>query len=100
MVTMLKRLTLAGTPDPCEEKVSLRELEIVKLIACGYSNEQIAARLKGNLRYKGKPVSRRTVQAHVHLLFKRCQVKDRTSLVIRFIQERLLDPGDIELMPP
>ena len=61
--------TLAGRPP-----LSERELEVVRLMAAGQTNAEIARRLQ---------VSPNTAKAHVHHVLRKLGVADRTSAVAR-----------------
>ena len=55
-----------------EEKLSEREIEILKLIACGYSSPEIASYLK---------ISTLTVSTHVKNMYRKLQAKTRAHAV-------------------
>jgi DNA-binding NarL/FixJ family response regulator len=59
----------------CEERTDLtaREIEVVRLLVDGLTNEQIAERLM---------VSRRTVQAHLSNAMRRTSTRSRTQLAV------------------
>ncbi|WP_073090261.1 LuxR family transcriptional regulator [Thermosyntropha lipolytica] len=59
--------------------LSLRELEIAKLVLAGMSNKEIA-------NYLG--ISEKTVKVHVGSILKKLQLKDRKQLII-FCQQQL-----------
>lgn len=69
---------LAGTAE-----LTGRELDVVRLVAEGWSNDEIAARLS---------VSRKTVEAYLTRLFERWQVATRTELALYAEREGWLDP--------
>lgn len=56
-----------------EHRVSVREIEVIKLIIMGLTNKEIAIRLN---------ISEKTVKAHVSNILKKLHVKDRMHLVI------------------
>lgn len=64
--------------------LTARELDIVRLVAAGFSNDEIAARLA---------LSRKTVEAYLTKLFERWQVGTRTELALRAEREGWLDAG-------
>lgn len=64
---------------------SARELEVVRLVAAGGSNEGVATALE---------IESATVESHLRRLFARCGVANRTELVVFAIRE-----GWIELPP-
>lgn len=53
-----------------------RQQQIARLVCCGCSNRQIAARLA---------ISRHTVRTHQRCLFERLDVHDRVGLVVRLV---------------
>ncbi len=55
-----------------EEKLSEREIEILKLIACGYSSPEISTQLK---------ISTMTVSTHVKNMYRKLQAKTRAHAV-------------------
>lgn len=67
--------------------LTLRELDILTLVAIGLSNENIAVRLD---------ISKRTIQKHVENLFGKMQLWSRTALASYAVQQglcRLPTPG-------
>lgn len=69
--------TLAGASP-----LTARELELVRLVAEGWSNDEVAARLS---------MSRKTVEAYLTRLFERWAVATRTELALRAEREGWLD---------
>ena len=61
-----------------------RELEVVKLVASGSGNEEIAERLVLSLK---------TVESHLRRLFNRYGVMNRTELAVLALREGWVDPG-------
>ena len=53
------------------ENLTARELEIFKLIAKGYSNEEIAKELF---------ISKHTVKMHISIMFQKLGIKNRCEL--------------------
>ncbi len=64
-----------------------RELEVVRLVALGRSNEEIAARLV---------LSPLTAKTHVHRAMTKLGVRDRAQLVVIGYQSGLVRPGERE----
>ncbi|MCL6560631.1 MAG: response regulator transcription factor, partial [Firmicutes bacterium] len=65
--------------------LTLREKEVLQLIVNGYSNKEIAGKLKITLR---------TVKAHVSSILMKLNVNDRTQAAVLAIQEKLVKPGN------
>jgi two-component system nitrate/nitrite response regulator NarL len=74
--TLLRRVSSlgAGRPSPAEPALTVREHQIVELIADALSNKEIATRL-------GIEVA--TVKNHVHNILEKLQVSRRTEAVAR-----------------
>lgn len=71
----------------CQNCVSLREIEVIRLVVDGHSNQEIAERLG---------VSRRTVQAHLANAMNKTGTRTRTQLAVYALRAGLvpLDPND------
>jgi NarL family two-component system response regulator LiaR len=78
--------TLPPTPEPLTE----RELGVLKLVAKGYSNEEIAETLV---------VSERTARGHVSSILNKLHLANRTQAALYALREGLasLDHGDEKL---
>lgn len=59
-------------------KLSKRELEILELISCGYSDKEIAYNLS---------ISARTVQTHVTRIVVKLGARNRTNAVANYIRQ-------------
>lgn len=59
-------------------KLSKRELEILELISCGYSDKEIAYNLS---------ISARTVQTHVTRIVIKLGARNRTNAVANYIRQ-------------
>jgi DNA-binding NarL/FixJ family response regulator len=80
-----QRLVAQALSTPAEEptppgELTTRELEILKLIAAGLSNSEIAARLV---------VSRATVKTHINHIFQKTGSRDRAQAVRYAYEHRL-----------
>ena len=62
----------ASAPQPLIEPLSERELEVLRLIAAGYSNQEIADRLI---------IAQGTVKRHINNIYGKLQVGSRTQAV-------------------
>lgn len=71
----------------CQSSLSLRELEVIRLVVDGLGNQQIADRLG---------LSRRTVQAHIAKAMSKTGTKTRTQLAVSALRSGLvaLNPDD------
>jgi non-specific serine/threonine protein kinase len=65
------------------EPLTARELDVLRLLAQGFSNPQIAERLV---------ISRRTVDAHLQSVYAKLGVKSRDAAVRVAAELRLLEP--------
>jgi DNA-binding NarL/FixJ family response regulator len=63
-------------------RLSERELDVVRLVVDGRSNDEIAARLG---------IGAKTVESHLRRLFERLDVASRTELATRALREGWLD---------
>lgn len=72
-----------GQNDKSPDQISPREMEVLKLIAQGLGNKEIAAQLF---------ISERTVKTHVTHLLEKLDMRDRTQLAIYAIQNKLISP--------
>ena len=75
---MLDRRPIAGRADALPDDLTPREAEVLKLVAAGMSNAEIAAALF---------VSNATVKTHINHIFAKIGVSDRAQAV-RYAYER------------
>ena len=78
------RPTSAELPSSVLAGLTARELEVLRLVAEGLSNQQIAARLV---------VTEETVQTHVSHMLRKLGLRDRTQAVITAYESGLVVPG-------
>jgi DNA-binding NarL/FixJ family response regulator len=74
---------LDAGPDELEE-LTRREREVMSLVACGLSNEEIAERLV---------VTRATAKTHVSRALSKLHARDRAQLVVMAYESGLVRPG-------
>ena len=79
----LMREVAAGAREKHADGLTARELEVLKALARGMSNKEIAAELG---------VAEKTVKTHVSSILRKLQVADRTQAALYAVRERLSDP--------
>ena len=82
MNKMMKQMRSGHVPH---EDLTEREMEILLLLAKGYSNQEIADELY---------IALKTVKTHVSNLLSKLEVHDRTQAVIYAFEHRLIAPGE------
>ena len=80
-------LTTAGhlvttTPRPAPMGLSDREVEVLRLVAQGFTNAEIASRLG---------ISRRTAEHHVQHIYTKIGASSRAAAALFAVEHRLLD---------
>lgn len=80
---LLSRFLHKTEPDKTKslDILTEREIEVLKALAKGYSNQQIAEELY---------ISQRTVQNHLHNIYNKLGINGRTEAVIYAIQEGII----------
>lgn len=63
---------MAGGESHTQDSLSLRELQVVELVAAGLSNQQIAEQLE---------ISKRTVDNHISNILNKTKSQNRVALV-------------------
>lgn len=73
--------TQRGGVSDGEEELSPREIEVLQLVARGYANKEIAARLT---------ITEATVKTHLAHIFQKLGVNDRTEAVTTAVQRNII----------
>ncbi len=81
------RVTTAPTQPTGEEPLAERDVEILRLLAQGQSNQEIADQLS---------ISEKTVRNRLSLVFRRFHLKNRTEAALYAMQQGLVGPPDSE----
>jgi DNA-binding NarL/FixJ family response regulator len=79
---VLEMLTGTTTPKEFYDGLTVRELEILKMLATGIANKQIAYKLK---------ISDKTVRNHVSNMYEKLQIFDRSQAVLYAVRKGLVD---------
>jgi len=88
---LLKRAMVAPVEEhKASEILSERESEILKLVAMGMSNKEIAEKLF---------LSERTIKAHLTNIFNKLNVASRSEAIVKGLQWRLVTLKNTEDMP-
>jgi DNA-binding NarL/FixJ family response regulator len=79
---VLEMLTGTATPKEFYDGLTNREIEILKLLASGMANKQIAYRLK---------ISEKTVRNHVSNTYEKLGIYDRSQAVLYAVKKGLVE---------
>ncbi len=79
---VLEMLTGTTTPKEFYDGLTNREIEILKLLASGMANKQIAYRLK---------ISEKTVRNHVSNTYEKLNIYDRSQAVLYAVRKGLVE---------
>jgi len=79
---VLDLLTGASTPKEIYDGLTGREIEILKLIATGKPNKQIAYTLK---------ISEKTVRNHISHIYEKLEIYDRAQAVLYAVRKALVE---------
>jgi len=79
---VLEMLTGATTPKEFYDGLTAREVEILKMLATGMANKQIAYRLK---------ISEKTVRNHVSNMYEKLDIYDRAQAVLYAVRKGLVE---------
>ncbi len=81
LITALQR----ARSDDVRSKLTVRELEVLRLVASGKANKEIAAELV---------ISERTARAHVSNVLRKIGVRSRTQAALLAVREGIIDDSD------
>ena len=81
LITALQR----ARSDDVRSKLTVRELEVLRLVASGKTNREIAAELV---------ISERTARAHVSNVLRKIGVRSRTQAALLAVREGIIDDSD------
>ena len=79
---VLDMLTGSTTPKEFYDGLTTREVEILKLLASGMANKQIAYKLK---------ISEKTVRNHVSNMYEKLNIYDRSQAVLYAVRKGLVE---------
>jgi len=79
---VLEMLTGTTTPKEFYDGLTTREVEILKLLASGMANKQIAYKLG---------ISEKTVRNHVSNMYEKLQIFDRAQAVLYAVRKGLIE---------
>ena len=80
---VLDMLTGTTSPKQFYDGLTAREVEILKLLAAGQANKQIARRLQ---------ISEKTVRNHVSHMYEKLHIYDRSQAVLYAVRKGLVEP--------
>ena len=80
---VLDMVTGSTTPKEFYDGLTVREVEIMKLLASGQANKQIARKLG---------ISEKTVRNHVSHMYEKLHIYDRSQAVLYAVRKGLVEP--------
>lgn len=82
---LAKRISPAKTPEPAPEVLTERELDVVRLVARGLSNQDIARDLN---------ISAKTVKTHISAILQKLNLTSRTQAALYALRRNLVSLND------
>jgi two-component system nitrate/nitrite response regulator NarL len=82
VVALADELSVAGDRDVSSETLTEREVEVLQLLAFGYTNRDIGKRLF---------ISPDTVKTHLEHIYQKLGASDRTAAVAEAFRRRLIE---------
>lgn len=76
-----KMTTLNASPNKNSYDLSQREIDVIKLVIEGFSNQEIAANLK---------LSPDTIKSHIRRIMEKMGVNDRTQIAVKAVREDIV----------
>ncbi|MGZ8438056.1 MAG: response regulator [Candidatus Limnocylindrales bacterium] len=82
---IIRHLSSLGTPsgEPAPDRLTARELDVLRLVTAGRHNKEIAAELG---------ISENTAKYHLRNILEKLHAQSRTEVATRALREGLLDP--------
>jgi DNA-binding NarL/FixJ family response regulator len=82
---IIRHLSSLGTPseEPLPDRLTARELDVLRLVTAGRHNKEIAAELG---------ISENTTKYHLRNILEKLHAQSRTEVATRALREGLLDP--------
>ena len=68
--------------QPKDSEMTEREVQVLRLVAQGLTNQQVACKLN---------ITERTIEYHLSEIFQRLEVSSRTAAVLKAEKMKLLD---------
>jgi DNA-binding NarL/FixJ family response regulator len=83
LIEQFVRTRTTDTPAQLPAELTAREVEVLRLVAGGLSNAEIAQRLV---------IGQSTVKTHINRLLAKLDLRDRTQAVVYAYENRLIHP--------
>jgi DNA-binding NarL/FixJ family response regulator len=86
IVSEFRRLSDSSAADQGADMLSLKEIEIIRYVAAGLSNKEIAEKLA---------YSEKTVKNYLSIIFQKLHLRDRTQVAIFALRQGLLSDEEL-----